>query len=77
MVGTLLWTRTMSPTMINEARFNVTRWYFDEIASNPDMPGAFRERPSTSRPATNLLSSTGRASAPACSTRPPTTSATR
>ena len=38
MVGTLLWTRTMSPTMLNEARFNVTRWYFDEIASNPDMP---------------------------------------
>lgn len=34
MVGTLLWTRTLSPTMINEARFNVTRWYFDEIASN-------------------------------------------
>ena len=38
MVGTLLWTRTLSPTMLNEARFNVTRWYFDEIASNADMP---------------------------------------
>jgi hypothetical protein len=38
MVGTVLWTRTMSSTMLNEARFNVTRWYFDEIASNPDMP---------------------------------------
>ena len=37
MVGTLLWTRTLSPTMLNEARFNVTRWYFDEVASNPDM----------------------------------------
>ncbi len=37
-VGTLLWTRTLSPAMINEARFNVTRWYFDEIASNPNMP---------------------------------------
>lgn len=36
-VGTLLWTRTLSPTMINEARFNVTRWYFDEIASNPEI----------------------------------------
>jgi hypothetical protein len=34
MVGTLLWTRTISPTMINEARFNATRWYFDEVASN-------------------------------------------
>ncbi|MGH9846249.1 MAG: carboxypeptidase regulatory-like domain-containing protein, partial [Blastocatellia bacterium] len=33
-VGTLLWTRTLSPTMINEARFNVTRWFFDEVASN-------------------------------------------
>jgi Carboxypeptidase regulatory-like domain/TonB dependent receptor len=38
MVGTLLWTRTLSSTMLNEARFNVTRWYFDEVASNPDMP---------------------------------------
>lgn len=38
MVGTLLWTRTLSPTMLNEARFNVTRWYFDEIDSNPGMP---------------------------------------
>jgi hypothetical protein len=36
-VGTLLWTRTLSPTLINEARFNVTRWYFDEAASNPDI----------------------------------------
>jgi hypothetical protein len=35
MVGTLLWTRTLSPTLINEARFNVTRWYFNEVASNP------------------------------------------
>jgi hypothetical protein len=38
MVGTLLWTRTLSPTMLNEARFNVTRWYFDEVASNPEQP---------------------------------------
>ncbi|HYG82629.1 MAG TPA: TonB-dependent receptor [Pyrinomonadaceae bacterium] len=37
MVGTLLWTRTLSATMVNEARFNVTRWYFDEAASNPDV----------------------------------------
>ncbi|HJQ35090.1 MAG TPA: TonB-dependent receptor [Pyrinomonadaceae bacterium] len=36
-VGTLLWTRTLSPTMVNEARFNVTRWYFDENASNPEI----------------------------------------
>ena len=37
MVGTLLWTRTLSPTTINEARFNVTRWYFDEVASNSEI----------------------------------------
>ncbi|MGH9509397.1 MAG: carboxypeptidase regulatory-like domain-containing protein, partial [Terriglobales bacterium] len=36
-VATLLWTRTLSPTLLNEARFNVTRWFFDEIASNPDV----------------------------------------
>jgi hypothetical protein len=36
-VGTLLWTRTISPTMVNEARFNVTRWYFDEFQSNPNI----------------------------------------
>lgn len=45
MLGTLLWTRTLSPTTINEARFNVTRWYFDEVASNPKigygLPKAF------------------------------------
>jgi hypothetical protein len=38
MVGTLLWTRTLGSTLLNEARFNVTRWYFDEIASNPEQP---------------------------------------
>jgi hypothetical protein len=34
----LLWTRTVNPTTINEARMNVTRWYFDEIKSNPQAP---------------------------------------
>ena len=34
-VGTLLWTRTLSSTMVNEARFNVTRWYFNEVETNP------------------------------------------
>jgi hypothetical protein len=33
-LGTLLWTRTLSSTLINEARFNVTRWYFDEVQTN-------------------------------------------
>jgi len=34
----LLWTRTINPTAINEARMNVTRWYFDELKSNPQAP---------------------------------------
>ncbi len=31
-----VYTRQISPTMINEARFNVTRYGFDETATNPD-----------------------------------------
>ena len=34
----LLWNRTLSPTMINEARFNVSRWYWNELQSNPQEP---------------------------------------
>ncbi len=34
----LMWTRTLNPTTVNEARANVTRWYFDEIKSNPQAP---------------------------------------
>lgn len=34
----LLWTRTINPSMTNEARMNVTRWYFDELKSNPQAP---------------------------------------
>ncbi|MDQ2711981.1 MAG: TonB-dependent receptor [Acidobacteriota bacterium] len=34
----LLWTHTFSAAWINEARFNVTRWAFNEIASNPQEP---------------------------------------
>jgi len=59
MVGTLLWNRTLSPTMINEARFNVTRWYFNEIDSNPDMPWGL-PRLNVNQPAgENLLISYG------------------
>jgi hypothetical protein len=32
----IIYTRNLSATMTNEARFNLTRWGFDEIASNPD-----------------------------------------
>ncbi len=31
----LVWNRTLSASLLNEARFNVTRWNFNEIASNP------------------------------------------
>ena len=34
----LLWTRTINQNTINEARMNVTRWYFDEIKANPQAP---------------------------------------
>ena len=34
----LLWNHTISPTWLNEARFNVTRWNFNEVSSNPQEP---------------------------------------
>ncbi len=34
----LLWNHVLSPTLINEARFNVSRWYFNEVQSNPQEP---------------------------------------
>jgi hypothetical protein len=36
--GALLWQHTFAPTLINEARFNVSRWYFNELTSNPQEP---------------------------------------
>src|SRR6266478_4230573 len=36
--GTLLWNHTFSSTLINEARFNVSRWYFNEVKTNPQEP---------------------------------------
>ncbi len=32
-----IYNRTLSQTAVNEARFNVTRWGYDEVASNPDV----------------------------------------
>ncbi len=32
----IIYTRSISSTMINEARFNITRWGFDETKSNPN-----------------------------------------
>jgi hypothetical protein len=34
----LLWNHTFNSSMLNEARFNVSRWYFDELQSNPQEP---------------------------------------
>jgi Carboxypeptidase regulatory-like domain len=33
-----LWNHTFAPTLLNELRFNVTRWYYNEVRSNPDTP---------------------------------------
>lgn len=33
-----LWNRTLSPSIINEARFGLSGWKFDETQSNPDQP---------------------------------------
>ena len=33
-----LWNHTFAPTLINELRFNVARWYYDEVKSNPNSP---------------------------------------
>lgn len=35
--ATLLWNHTFGPTLINEARGGVTRWWFNEEQSNPQM----------------------------------------
>jgi Carboxypeptidase regulatory-like domain/TonB dependent receptor len=34
----LVWNHTFTSTLINEARFNVSRWYFNELADNPQEP---------------------------------------
>jgi hypothetical protein len=36
--GSVLWNHTFGPTLLNEARFNATRWYFNEFQSNPNAP---------------------------------------
>jgi hypothetical protein len=36
--GTALWDHTFSSSVINEARFGVTRWYWNEIDTNPQEP---------------------------------------
>ncbi|MGO4515410.1 carboxypeptidase regulatory-like domain-containing protein [Terriglobus sp. 2YAB30_2] len=36
--ASLLWNHTFNPTLVNEARGNVTRWYFNEVTSNPQEP---------------------------------------
>jgi Carboxypeptidase regulatory-like domain/TonB dependent receptor len=36
--GALLWDHTFAPTLVNEARFNVTRWFFNELGTNSQEP---------------------------------------
>jgi hypothetical protein len=36
--ATLLWTRTFTPSILNEARIGVSGWKWDEIESNPQEP---------------------------------------
>lgn len=36
--ATLLWDHTIGTTWLNEARGGVTRWYFNEVGSNPQEP---------------------------------------
>jgi len=38
---TTFWDHTFTPTLVNEARFNATRWWFDEVKSNPQVPFGF------------------------------------
>lgn len=38
--GFLGWIFNISPTMINEARFNFTRWAYDDISANPQIDWA-------------------------------------
>ncbi len=33
-----VWNHTFTPSWLNEARVNVTRWYFNEVGSNPQEP---------------------------------------
>jgi hypothetical protein len=35
--GFLSWVRTLSPTMLNEARFNFTRYAYNDISANPQI----------------------------------------
>ena len=36
--GTLLWNRTISASVLNEARINASRWHWNEVESNPQEP---------------------------------------
>jgi hypothetical protein len=33
-----MWTHTFGPSWVNEVRFNVGRWYYDELNTNPQEP---------------------------------------
>ena len=46
----LVWNHTFGATLINEARFNVSRWYYNELASNPQEPWGLPEGTITGLP---------------------------
>jgi hypothetical protein len=41
----LIWDHTFNPTLINEARFNVSRWHFNELDTNPQEPFGLPQDP--------------------------------
>lgn len=51
----VLWNRTLSSTMINEARFNVSRWYWNELQSNPQEPWGLPVDTITGLPTANQI----------------------
>jgi hypothetical protein len=40
-----IWDHTFSPSLINEARVNVSRWHFNELATNPQEPFGLPQDP--------------------------------
>jgi len=54
-----LWTRTINPDTVNEARMNVTRWYFDELKSNASAPFGIPQVQLVVNPVNNVKFSAG------------------
>ncbi len=48
--GALLWTHTLTPSSVNEARANVSRWYFNQITDLPSLPWGIPRQTVTGSP---------------------------